>query len=167
MKIRFFQVISLLFLLAASAAAQAGGAFTIEKSVIAAGGKTTGGAFTVEGAIGQSVAGNASGGEFTVFGGFFTPPPAPTAALVSVGGRVTTASGKGIRNIRVTLSDQSGVMRSMLTGAFGAYQFDDVPVGETYILSVSGKRFVFANATQIISVVEQLDDLNFVGTEQW
>ncbi len=91
----------------------------------------------------------------------------PTAATVSVGGRVTTQSGKGIRNISVTLTDASGTARSTITGAFGAYRFDDVPVGENYILSVSGKRFAFENPTQIVSVNEQLDDLNFVGKEHW
>ncbi|MGQ0541596.1 MAG: hypothetical protein ACT4O9_07080, partial [Blastocatellia bacterium] len=44
-----------------TASAQTGGTFTITKSVIAGGGgRTAGGAFTVDGTIGQSVAGTTS-----------------------------------------------------------------------------------------------------------
>jgi len=168
MKTKLFQTIAIFFLLAPIAAAQTGGAFTIEKSVIASGGGTiAGGAFTVLGTAGQPAAGNAQGGAFTVFGGFITPSFAPTAASVTIGGRVRTEKGKGIRNARVTLTDANGATRAVLSGTFGAYRFADVAVGETYILFVSGKRFVFANPTQIVNVVEQLDDLDFIGTEQW
>ncbi len=70
-------------------------------------------------------------------------------------------------NATVSMTDANGNTRAVLSGTFGAYRFADVAVGETYILFVSGKRFVFANPTQIINVVEQLDDLDFIGTEQW
>jgi hypothetical protein len=53
--------------------AQSGGTFTITKSVIAdGGGRATGGTFTVDGTIGQSVAGGPStGGTFSLASGFW------------------------------------------------------------------------------------------------
>ena len=55
--------ISALIFLAASAAAQTGGAFTIEKSVIASGGaqNLAGGSFSLDGTIGQPLAGLGAG----------------------------------------------------------------------------------------------------------
>ena len=52
---------------------QSGGTFTITKSVIAGGGgRTTGGTFTLDGTIGQSVAGtNSTGGTFSLISGFW------------------------------------------------------------------------------------------------
>lgn len=169
MKAKTFQGALLLLLLAPIiAAAQADGAFNVEKSVIAAGGgKSTGGAFTLEGTSGQPAAGNVQGGAFSIAGGFVTPILAPTAAMVSVGGRVRTASGKGIRNVRVTLVDSSGETRYALTGLNGAYRFDNVSVGKTYVISVSAKRFVFINPTQVLNLVEPLSNLDFIGAEQW
>lgn len=168
MKIKFFPAISLSLFIAANAAAQTGGDFTIKKSVIAAGGGTSAsGAFTVQGTIGQPAAGVMQSAPFTILGGFVSPFAPPTAATVLIGGRVRTEKGKGIRNILVTLTDSNGETRTVLTGFSGTYRFADVRVGETYILTVSGKRFAFVNPTQIVNVVEQLDDLDFVGTAQW
>ena len=143
---------------------QTGGAFTIEKSVIAAGGTTSaGGAFTVESSIGQPAAGSATGGQFSIFGGFFTPPNlAPTAAAVSVSGRVRMESGKGIRNVHVTLISANGESRVVLTGPFGAYRFEDVPVG-TYFITVAAKRFIFINPAQILSLSEEIENIDFIG----
>ena len=83
---------------------------------------------------------------------------APTAALVSVGGRVT-ANGRGIGRATVTLTDASGASRNALTGAFGFYRFDEVEVGQTYIVSVRHKQFEFA--PQIINPADELTDVNF------
>ncbi|MGQ0542053.1 MAG: hypothetical protein ACT4O9_09425, partial [Blastocatellia bacterium] len=56
----FFGAVSVLAL-TLIVSAQTGGTFTITKSVIAGGGgRTAGGAFTVDGTIGQSVAGTTS-----------------------------------------------------------------------------------------------------------
>ncbi len=87
----------------------------------------------------------------------FFPPFAPSAANVSVGGRVSTVSGQGIGKAQVLLTDSTGATRSVLTSSFGFYRFEDVEVGQTYILSVRHKSYVFA--PQIISVNEEISDL--------
>ncbi|MEP7037147.1 MAG: carboxypeptidase-like regulatory domain-containing protein, partial [Acidobacteriota bacterium] len=61
-----------------------------------------------------------------------------TAAPVSIGGRVMTMSGRGIANVRLTLTDANGQVRTARTTSFGYYHFDDVRAGETYILSAFG-----------------------------
>ena len=91
MKIRKFLCIFLMILIPAMAVPQSGGTFVMEKSVIAGGGtKSTGGTFTLEGTIGQSVAGiTSTGGTFHLQSGFWadgsiagpTPTPMPGAGL--------------------------------------------------------------------------------------
>lgn len=141
--------------------------YTLEQSVIAGGGGqgSTGGAFSLDGTIGQPIAGTRStNSPFDLTGGFWTAPQsAPTAAGVTVGGRVTTSDGRGIRNVRVTLTGMDGESRTALTGTFGYYRFADVPAGETYIFSVFAKRFTFAQNTQVRSIMEDTDDINFVA----
>ena len=70
---QFFTFYFLLFTSLCSTAAQSGGTFTITKSVIAGGGgRATGGVFTVDGTIGQSLAGTQStGANFTLISGFW------------------------------------------------------------------------------------------------
>lgn len=88
---------------------------------------------------------------------------APLAALASISGKVSTADGKGIRNARVMLTDSNGTSRIVTTSTFGYFRFDDLTVGETYILQVSSKRFIFQNQTQIINLTEDLTDIVFVA----
>ena len=87
----------------------------------------------------------------------------PTAANVSVSGRVKTADGRGIPNAMLTLTAPDGTGQINRTGPFGYYRFDDVTAGETYILSIATKRFTFANPTVVISVTDELTDIDFVA----
>ncbi len=87
--------------------------------------------------------------------------PAPAlAAGVTVSGRVMTKDGNGIRNVIVSLTDANGITRSVRTSSFGYYSFDEVEVGGTYIVAVQSKRFQFA--PQVVSVTENVEDLNFI-----
>ncbi len=88
---------------------------------------------------------------------------APTAASVSVGGRVLTANGNGINRAYISLTDGNGFTRRAKTNSFGYYSFDSVEVGETYIISVMSKRYQFAQPTQVLSVNEELNDVNFTA----
>ena len=157
-----------LFILAAfavSISAQSGGTFTITQSVIAnGGGQSSGGTFNATGTAGQPAAGTSSnGGTFNAIGGFWQPGSAPTAAGVSVTGRVLTPDGRGLRNALVTLTDQQGVTRRAITGSFGYYRFDDVVAGQTYVIAVSSKRFQFS--PRIVTVNDAVGDLDFVAEQ--
>ena len=89
----------------------------------------------------------------------------PTAANVSVGGRVTTAAGNGIGKTLVTLTDQSGNTRIVLTGALGYYRFETVEAGQTYVLTVGSKRYQFAEPTRVIAVSEDAINIDFVALQ--
>lgn len=146
-----------------------GGAFSIEQSVIATGGNTgSNGVFTLSGTTGQNAAGTVTTtSSFDQVGGFWTfDQLQPTAAMVSIGGKVKTRDDSGIRNVIVTLTNLNGSIRTTITGSFRAYRFTDVEVGQTYVLSVSAKKYFFANSSQIISVDEELTGLDFLGQEK-
>lgn len=168
---KLFLVTLILLTSAAFASAQvaAGGNYKLDQSVIAGGGGTsadaTGNTYSITGAIGQSIAGSGTNNSiYKVQSGFFTAAPlAPTAATVSVSGRVLTAEGRGIRNVILIMNDSSGSLRTTTTTAFGYYSFNNVPAGETYIITARGKRFSFVQPTQILNVNEDTEDINFIG----
>jgi hypothetical protein len=87
----------------------------------------------------------------------------PTAASVSVGGRVTTADGAGIAKTTVTITDSSGTSYTTLTGSFGYYRFDDISVGSTYVVSAARKGYQFAEPQQVIFVGDSTEDVNFTA----
>jgi hypothetical protein len=107
---------------------------------------------------------HSTGGGFSLYTGFWTPETlAPTAATAIAGGRVTTTAGKGIRNVLITMIFPNGDTRTMLSGANGVYNFADVPTGETYIFSASAKRYVFNQNSQVRTINDDAQDINFVG----
>lgn len=87
----------------------------------------------------------------------------PTASLVGVGGRVMTADGRGIGNARVSVVLPSGESRFVLTNPFGFYFLDDVEVGQSYVFEVRHKQYAFANGSQLITVNDSLDNVNFIA----
>ena len=88
---------------------------------------------------------------------------APTAASVSVSGRVRTPHGKGLINAFVTLTDSTGNRRLARTTAFGYFHFQDVAAGETYIVGVLSKRYRFT--PQVLSINQNIADLELTGEE--
>ncbi len=86
---------------------------------------------------------------------------APTAATATIGGRVTAGGRRGVSGAVVRLTDQNGVIRTAPTDLRGYFRFEDVAVGETYVLSVFSKQYQFT--PQIISVNENITDLNFTA----
>lgn len=85
----------------------------------------------------------------------------PTAASVSVGGRVLAEKNTGISRAVVSLTDASGATRYAISNSFGYYRFDEIPVGETYVFAVRHKRYQFA--PQVVTVNEDLTELNFTA----
>jgi uncharacterized delta-60 repeat protein len=85
---------------------------------------------------------------------------APTAASVSVSGRVRTASGSGLSNAIVSLTDRTGIIRTSRTNPFGHYRFDDIEAGQTVIISVNAKGYQFQ--PQLLSVYGSIVDVDFV-----
>ena len=83
----------------------------------------------------------------------------PTAAGVSVGGRVSDGNGYGVAYATVSLTSPDGQVRTALTNAFGYYQIDDVEAGSGYTIGATAKRYTFA--TRVINVSDSLTDVDF------
>lgn len=82
---------------------------------------------------------------------------APTAANVSVNGRVLTADGRAIYNARVILTDASGNARSAATNPFGYFRFENVPAGAVYTFSPKHKKYTFA--PRIVTVNQNISEI--------
>jgi uncharacterized repeat protein (TIGR01451 family) len=99
-----------------------------------------------------------TGGSFTRLG--------PTAATVTITGRVSTTTDKGINRAKLALTNQFGETRFALTNPFGYYHFEGVSAGETYFISVSAKGFTFAQSTMVLNINEAVENVDFVGEKQ-
>lgn len=90
-----------------------------------------------------------------------------TAANVSAAGRVTDAFGNPISRAVVMIQNAStGETRSVSTGSFGYYRFEDLPSGDTYIISVSHKRYAFSQGTQIFALLDAVENIDFTADPQ-
>lgn len=85
---------------------------------------------------------------------------APTAAAVTISGRVVTPDGKGLMNATVILMDAAGNARTTRTSSFGYYRFENVGAGEVYVFDVRSKLYQFV--PQIVVVNEDLSDFNLI-----
>jgi hypothetical protein len=83
----------------------------------------------------------------------------PTAAGVSVSGRVFDSNGFGLRSAVVTITDRAGNSRSTLTSSFGYYSFDDVATGASYAITVTSKLYQFA--PRLVAVNDAVVGLDF------
>ncbi|MEP6705613.1 MAG: carboxypeptidase-like regulatory domain-containing protein [Acidobacteriota bacterium] len=146
--------------------AQTGGPYDLSHNVIAGGGgsQSIGGPFAMTGTVGQNLAGTVStGGGYGLRGGFWASQAfAPTAAGTSISGRIRTADGQGIRNVSLSLTNAvTGEISTALSSSFGYYRFEEVLVGQTYILTVRAKRFSFDPDTRVITLLDELTNEDF------
>ncbi len=96
---------------------------------------------------------------FAVVNGF-----GPTAASASIRGRVSSKGGRGIMNVSMTLTNTTtDEIKFSRSTSFGYFSFRDLEVGNTYVLTLSSKRYSFANPTRVISLAEDLTDVDFVA----
>ena len=86
---------------------------------------------------------------------------APTAANVSISGRVSASNGRGISRVRMSITDQNGEIRFAVTNSFGFYRFTELSAGETYIIAALHKRYQFNS--QVITVSEDLQGIDFTA----
>jgi hypothetical protein len=87
-----------------------------------------------------------------------------TAANASISGRVTTADGLSIRNAEMVLTGNSlETPLRVSTSSFGYYTFDNLAVGETYVLTVNSRRFTFQVPSRVISLTDNAVDMDFIA----
>jgi hypothetical protein len=145
--------------------AQTGGTYDLSHAVIATGGgsNSAGGIHVVDGTSGQPVAGTVStGGNFDLRGGFWAYQTlAPTAAPVSISGRVILSGSLPSGRVRVLLIKLSdGLIREAQPNQFGYYRFDDVEIGP-YVVQAISPNCQFAPREVFINVLDDLIDANF------
>ena len=88
----------------------------------------------------------------------------PTAANVSVEGRVLNDRGAGIANALVTVIDAaSGETYGIRTNSVGFFRIDSLEAGNFYLITVSHKRYRFPAEPMAITVGEDMTGLTFVG----
>lgn len=82
---------------------------------------------------------------------------------VSLSGRLTISTGRGIGNARVTLTNPGGIVIYTQTNPFGYYRFINLAPGTTVVVNISHKSYQFSSP-QIVTVDQNRDDFNFIGT---
>ena len=85
----------------------------------------------------------------------------PTAAPVTISGRVVDRSGRAISRATLSLTDQDGRTRTVRSSSFGYFRFDGVPAGEGYVLNVQALGYKFE--PQYINVSDSIDGLQITG----
>ena len=88
-----------------------------------------------------------------------------TAANASIVGRAVTPSGQGISNATIVLTGGAlAEPRLIKTNSFGYYRIEELPVGQTYILTIQSKRYTFTNPTQVVNLQESINNMDFIGS---
>lgn len=83
---------------------------------------------------------------------------APTAASVTVSGRILNSKGGAISRAEVSLTDMRGNLRKAGTNQFGYFRFEGIVAGEYYLLSATAKGYVFE--PRVIGVNENITELS-------
>jgi hypothetical protein len=100
----------------------------------------------------------------SISGGWCLEILPPTAAGVSISGRVMTAEGAGIRNARIVVSGNTLLEpRVVTTGSFGYFQVDGLTAGETYVVTVNSQRYTFQMPSRVYNLVDNITDADFVA----
>jgi len=160
-----FSLILILFSISNAQIAQ-GGNYSLDQSVIASGGgDSSNGTYSLSGTIGQALAGtDSNGGSYSLKSGFWTPSLfAPTAASAIIEGRILTADGQGIRNVSIIVTGSNGMTRTTYSGSFGFFKVDNLPSGNVYTITVQAKKYQFDQSSQVILLVDNIGDLNFIA----
>ena len=88
----------------------------------------------------------------------------PLAADAVISGRVTSAEGRGLRNVLIRLISPDGSFtRQVITGRNGFYNLGEVPTGAVYIITPTARRFSFDPANLVYEHRDEISNLNFTG----
>lgn len=99
---------------------------------------------------------NAVGGNGTDIGAY--ERQSPTAASVSVSGRVNGENGRGIPGALVFLTLQNGEVLTARTSSFGYFRFNDIEAGQVCVINVTAKSYLFDPF--VLNVTGDIADLN-------
>src|SRR5690606_233981 len=87
----------------------------------------------------------------------------PSAAGVTLQGRVLTAAGNAIQNARVLVTDEDSQVFVARTNTFGYFQVHDLEAGHNYIVSAVARNHSFG--AQAITLNEQVTQINIISQQ--
>ncbi|HEX8567524.1 MAG TPA: carboxypeptidase-like regulatory domain-containing protein [Pyrinomonadaceae bacterium] len=105
---------------------------------------------------------NAAGGDGTDIGAYELQS-SPTAASVTISGRVITSNGRGLFNALVALTNENGETRYARTSINGRYRFNDVAAGSSAVITIVSKRYSFA--PQVLMVTGESLNVDFLAQD--
>lgn len=85
-------------------------------------------------------------------------PLAPTAAEVSISGRVLDSNNRAISNVSVRLTDSNGTIYTSVSNPFGYYRFENLSAGETVVITPLHKFYEFS--PQALTLDNDLSNFN-------
>jgi hypothetical protein len=89
----------------------------------------------------------------------------PTAADLSVSGRVLTSEGRAVSGARITITDAAtGQVFAAITNPFGYYTIEGLESDSFYVARIGKKGMKFVEDTKSFSLVDSMADLDFVTT---
>lgn len=91
----------------------------------------------------------------------YTMPAPPTAAGVSISGRILTNDGRGLQNAMVTITNAAGNVTYARSSSLGYFRFDEIDSGQTYVISVASKRFTFV--PRVVNVTGDLFEVDLIA----
>lgn len=102
------------------------------------------------------------------FDQIYLTPDSTTAASAAINGRITDSRGRGLNHVIITIT--GGVLESPIyvqTNTFGYYRFNDISVGNTYIITPFSKRYIFEQSSFVVNVNGDFDGADFVGQRRF
>ena len=95
---------------------------------------------------------------------FFNTQFSPSAAPASISGRVLDSFGTGIGGARLTVMDAAtGQLFSAISNPFGYYSFNDLEAGNFYVMTISHKRYQFADDMRTFSLQDDITGVDFIA----
>jgi hypothetical protein len=90
-----------------------------------------------------------------------------TAATSSISGRIVTADGRPIHGANVVITGNTlEHPLTVTTGSFGWFSFDGLQTGETYVVTVNSRRYTFSTPSRVITLSDNVTDLDFTAEPQ-
>lgn len=103
-------------------------------------------------------------GEFVTCTFTNTETLSPSAAPATISGRAVNSFGIGIGGARITVTDaQNGNVYTAITNPFGYYTVEGTEVEAFYIMTISHRRYTFADDTRSFTLRDNLTGVDFVA----
>ena len=84
----------------------------------------------------------------------------------SINGKVVSTNGSGIRRATVTVLNLTTLdTQTHLTNDFGYFRFNNLPILNLYLVTVSSKRYFFSFSNQLVQFTELEHNMTFVSDE--